>query len=65
MLEQGGATSFEELGRIEGLSERYIAGITNVAFLSPKVTRMILSGTQPASLDLAELLKQSRQGYYW
>jgi site-specific DNA recombinase len=56
LLEDGAVTSIEELARRFGL-DRGHAGLTlNLAFLSPAITRAIVSAEQPPGLLLTHLL---------
>jgi len=58
MLEAGEATSFEGLGRNEGVGERYVASLVRLTFLSPEQTKKLVEGRQPPHVDLAYLRRR-------
>jgi hypothetical protein len=49
-------TSLAEIARIENLNPAYVSKIFNLNFLSPKIIEKILSGTQPRSLKLQDIV---------
>ncbi len=51
-----GKTTIKELIAREGISERYIYRILNLALLPPRLTTAILEGRQPPDLTLQKLL---------
>ncbi len=57
-LAEGRASSLEELGRREGVSDRYLGAIMPLAFVSPKLTREILEGRHPIDLTADSLIKR-------
>jgi DNA invertase Pin-like site-specific DNA recombinase len=51
-LLSGKVGSIEEIARREGLKQRYTARIVRLAFLSPELVELVLSGRQPLILEL-------------
>ncbi len=49
-------SSLAEIARIEKLSPSYVRKIFNLNFLSPKIIESILTGTQPRSLKLQDIV---------
>jgi hypothetical protein len=49
-------SSLAEIARIEKLNPAYVSKIFNLNFLSPKIIEKILSGTQPRSLKLQDIV---------
>ena len=64
-LAEGRASSLEELGRREGLSDRYLGAIMPLAFVSPKLTREILQGRHPVDLTTDSLIKHTNLPLDW
>ena len=54
-LISGNAASKAELARNEGVSERYITQIINLAYLAPDIMGAIIKGNIPATLTLVRL----------
>ena len=57
-LQDGSATSIEQIASIHGLSERSVRLTINLAFLSPTIVRAVVDGSLPrniGSVRLAEL----------
>lgn len=49
-------SSLAEIARIEKLSPAYVSKIFDLNFLSPKIIERILTGTQPRSLKLQDIV---------
>jgi hypothetical protein len=49
-------SSLAEIARIENLSPAYVSKIFDLNFLSPKIIDRILTGTQPRSLKLQDII---------
>ena len=64
-LSQGHARSLEEIGRREGVSDRFIGALMPFAFLAPEVVSRILSGTQPVELTSETLMKRVDLPFAW
>ena len=56
MLENGQASSINELAEIEKINASYISRILRLTFLAPDIVTAILNGRQPRTLQLADLL---------
>ncbi len=50
------SSSLAEIARIEKLSPAYVSKIFDLNFLSPKIIERILTGTQPRSLKLQDII---------
>lgn len=57
MLEKGKYTTIRELAKAETINESYLCRVLRLALLSPQIVESILSGQQPAWLELEDLLK--------
>ena len=49
-------SSLAEIARTEKLNPAYVSKIFNLNFLSPKIIEAILTGTQPRSLKLQDII---------
>ncbi len=49
-------SSLAEIARIENLSPAYVSKIFDLNFLSPKIIERVLTGTQPRSLKLQDII---------
>jgi hypothetical protein len=49
-LTSGKTTSLGAIAKAEGVTTTHVSNIINRAFLAPDIVRMILNGTQPATL---------------
>lgn len=56
MLISGEVTSIEALARRVGQERRHVGRTLSLAFLSPAITKAIVTGQQPAGLRLSQLL---------
>ena len=56
-LISGRVSSMKEVARQENVSQRYIAGIIKLAFLSPSIMKKIANGNIPHDMTLARLKK--------
>ncbi len=56
MLDRGQISSLADIARIEKLSTPYVSKVFNLNFLSPKIVERVLSGTQPRSLKLQDII---------
>jgi hypothetical protein len=57
MLESKLFSTVRELAKAENINEAYLGRVLRLTLLSPVITEAILSGMQPADLELATLLK--------
>ena len=57
MLENGKASSINELAEIEKINASYISRILRLTFLAPDIVTAILNGHQPRTLQLADMLE--------
>ncbi len=57
MLENGKASSINELAEIEKINASYISRILRLTFLAPDIVTAILNGRQPRTLQLADMLE--------
>jgi hypothetical protein len=57
MLESNLFASVRELAKAEKINESYLCRVIRLTLLSPTLTEAILNGSQPETLDLAQLLK--------
>jgi len=55
MLDSGEVGSFDELAARYGVDRSYIGRILKLMTLAPRITEVILSGTEPSSLSLRKL----------
>ena len=56
MLEEGQAASLAEIALKEKMGASYVSRIFNLNFISPKIVERILSGTQPRTLKLKDII---------
>jgi hypothetical protein len=56
MLDEGRASSLVEIAEKEKVSSSYVGRIFNLNFLLPKIMERILSGTQPRTLKLKDII---------
>src|SRR6478672_3708998 len=57
MLESGEYTSAAELAKAEKVNDSYLSRILRLTLLAPDIIEAILTGRQPCTLQLDELLK--------
>ena len=57
MLESGEYTSSAELAKAEKVNDSYLSRILRLTLLAPDIIEAILTGRQPCTLQLDELLK--------
>src|SRR6195952_5783764 len=57
MLESGEYASSAELAKAEKVNDSYLSRILRLTLISPDIIEAILSGRQPATLQLDDLLK--------
>jgi hypothetical protein len=57
MLESGEYSSSAELAKAEKVNDSYLSRILRLTLIAPDITEAILSGRQPRTLQLDELLK--------
>ena len=55
-LTSGQAASISEIARREGVSDRFVSILLNLAFLAPSVVQAIMEGRQPAELTAKGLM---------
>jgi hypothetical protein len=58
MLESGRYATLRDLSKAESINESYLGRVLRLTLLSPMIIEAILGGRQPATLDLADLLRQ-------
>ena len=56
-LSSDAAPSVTDIARAEGLNDRYVRRVLELAFLDPKITTSILDGRQPVDLTADRLTK--------
>ncbi len=56
MLDEERASSLAEIAEKEKVNSSYVSRIFNLNFLSPKIVERILSGTQPRTLKLQDIV---------
>jgi len=64
-LAEGRFHSLQELGRQEGVGDRYLGAIMPLAFVSPRLTRQILEGQHPPDLTADRLIKRIELPLDW
>ncbi|QWG18803.1 hypothetical protein KMZ68_02605 [Bradyrhizobium sediminis] len=57
MLESGEYASSAELAKAEKVNDSYLSRILRLTLIAPDITEAILSGRQPSTLQLDDLLK--------
>ncbi|MGV8078771.1 MAG: recombinase family protein [Syntrophales bacterium] len=57
-LVSGRAKKMTEIAMREGVNRSYVSRVVNLAFLSPDITESIITGHQPADLNIEKLTKQ-------
>src|SRR3981189_57741 len=57
MLESGGYASSAELAKAEKVNDSYVSRILRLTLIAPDIIEPILTGRQPSTLQLDELLK--------
>jgi hypothetical protein len=57
MIESGKYTSSAELAKAEKVNDSYLSRILRLTLIAPDITEAILTGRQPSTLQLDELLK--------
>jgi hypothetical protein len=57
MIESGKYSSSAELARAEKLNDSYLSRILRLTLIAPAILEAILSGRQPSTLQLDDLLK--------
>jgi hypothetical protein len=58
MLESGRYATLRDLAKAEAINESYLGRILRLTLLSPTIVEAILDGSQPATLELDDLVKQ-------
>lgn len=56
MLDEGQVSSLAHIAEKENIGASYVSKIFNLNFLSPKIVDRILSGTQPRTLKLQDIV---------
>jgi len=56
MLDEQRVSSLAEIAEKENLTASYVSRIFNLNFLSPKIVESVLSGTQPRTLKLQDII---------
>jgi hypothetical protein len=59
MLESSDYATVRDLAEAEAINESYLRRVLRLTLTAPKIVEAILEGTQPASLELHDLLKPS------
>jgi hypothetical protein len=57
MLESGEHATVRDLAKSETIDEVYLGRVLRLTLLAPRIVEAILAGTQPATLELHDLLK--------
>ena len=57
MLESGRHATVRDLAKAEAIDEVYLGRVLRLTLLAPTIVEAILEGTQPATLELDDLLK--------
>jgi hypothetical protein len=57
MLESGRHATVRDLAKAEAIDEVYLGRVLRLTLLAPNIVEAILSGSQPAHLELHDLLK--------
>jgi hypothetical protein len=57
MLESGEHATVRDLANAEIIDEVYLGRVLRLTLLAPSIIEAILAGTQPATLELHDLLK--------
>jgi hypothetical protein len=57
MLESGEHATVRDLAKVENIDEVYLGRVLRLTLLAPNIVEAILAGTQPATLELHDLLK--------
>jgi hypothetical protein len=57
MLESGNHATVRDLAKAEAIDEVYLGRVLRLTLLAPDIVEAILAGTQPAALELHDLLK--------
>ena len=71
MLESGQYATIAEIAAAEKINESYVSRILRLTLLAPDIIEVILSGRQPAELQLDHLLRRFPVGWqeqrreYW
>ena len=58
ILESGEVQSIKEIAEKEGVERTYTGDVIKLKYLSPKITTMIMNGTQPRNLNISQLVRQ-------
>lgn len=58
-LESGGATTLQDIARVEKVTDRYVSRILRLAYLSPDVLERLLLWRDPPSVSVIDLIKVS------
>ncbi len=58
MLESGEYSTIREIARAETINESYVGRVLRLTLLAPEIVETILSGQQPAGLQLEHLMKR-------
>jgi hypothetical protein len=57
-LVSGRVNNFAEIASQEGIDKSYVSRVMNLAFLAPDIIESIISGRQPADLNVEKLTKR-------
>ena len=57
LLEKGDFSTIEEIAKAENINPSYISRVLRLTLLAPEIVEAILTGTQPAGLTRAEVMK--------
>ncbi len=55
LLDEGACSSIAEMADKEGINRSYLSRMIRLSLLAPDIVEAILNGTQPATLQLADL----------
>lgn len=64
MLESGEYSTIREIAHAEKINETYVGRVLRLALLAPDIVEAILSGRQPADLQIEDLLRRFPIGWW-
>ncbi|MDX2035054.1 MAG: recombinase family protein [Isosphaeraceae bacterium] len=64
-LVNGRVASLEEIGRREGISDRYVGSLMSLGFLAPALITRTLDGTQPLGMTMQNLVTRVELPIEW
>jgi hypothetical protein len=64
-LVSGRVHNMAEIASMEGVDKSYVSRVVNLAFLAPDIIESIISGHQPADLNVEKLMKRTDLPLDW